>query len=70
MNKLAALLIVSALAGPAFAQETKAPVKKAEASKVATKKPMAKKAKKGKTPAAQTKLSSLQNLDSPWMLPT
>lgn len=73
MNKLAALLIASALISPGFAQEAKAPVKKEGSSKVAMKKPGAKKAKApkaGKKTPAQSSVSSFRNPDDPWQLPT
>ncbi len=68
MNKIAVALIVAALISPAFAQETKTPVKKEATKKVQTHKPMAKKAKKAK-PVAQSSLSGVHNPDYPWMLP-
>jgi hypothetical protein len=73
MNKFAALLIASALISPGFGQEAKTPVKKEGTSKVAMKKPMAKKAKApkaGKKAPIQSSVSSLHNPDDPWQLPT
>jgi hypothetical protein len=72
MNKIAALLIASALISPGFAQEAKTPAKKEAPARIATKKPMAKKAKApkaGKKNPVQSSVSSLHDPDDPWQLP-
>jgi hypothetical protein len=73
MNRIAALLIASALISPGFAQEAKVPAKNEGTSKVTMKKPMAKKAKApkaGKKAPVQSSVSSFRNSDYPWQLPT
>jgi len=70
MNKLAALLTAIALFSPAFAREPGAAVKKAETKKVHSGKPMARKAAKGKAPAANPPEASLRRMDYPWETPS